>query len=131
MLPVQLSLGACGLTVVVILYMWAQRSFVTGRCIHWECGRRSCFLISMSQVTALATAAAVLIYDLQQAGAFGDEGRNSPVPCQLLFWTSNLATAGYTVPYLLRTFRLASAYNNKLRQRFCCVATARFVPVAP
>ena len=117
--------GAYVMLAVCMLYCWAQRSFVTGRCIHWSCERRSKLLVACALTCALVMGITLLAYEAKQEGLFGEVAKQSTALCHVMFWESHVSVALYVAPYLLRTFRVAALYRAQLRQRLWCVATSR------
>ena len=110
-----------------VAYLWAQRSLVTGRCVHWNCGHRSQWLITTAVSYELLAALTLMLYEAQHSGLLGEGARGSPVLCYAVIWLGHTSTALFVTPYVLRTFRLAALFKPSLRRRFWFAATDAYV----
>ena len=115
--PILVVLVAVGVGLVCVGYMWAQRSLLTGRCVHWECGKRSWALLALLVSFCTATACLLAVYEVHQAGLFGTSPDATAEMCTGLVVVSQLVWAGFAAPHVLRALRVIVLYESSLRSR--------------
>ena len=129
LLPIGITLAAVGVWVLCIAYMWCQRSVLTGRCVHWECRKRSWKLVTLSCAVYGAIVIVTAAYEVQRAMVGQSETRQPglAISCTTLLVLSTLYWVGFALPYNTRTLRLVVMYQTSLRSRFGWVLQERYV----
>ena len=120
---VTLAVLGCGLAAMC--FVWAQRSVVTGRLVHWACGKRSWILIAATNVYGLVQFIVVNIYEAQRVGLLGEAAKSSQGYCQAMLIVSHASIALYMMPYLIRATRVAVLYEPRLKAYCRCVLSQR------
>lgn len=108
----------------VAYYSSAQRILLTGRLKHFELGKRLWQPVLGIQMYASLAVIIMVMHLMQRSGILG-QGGVSVGMCQAVFITSHYLPAFYTIPYLLRGWRLAVLYDTSLRAKYRCWTSGR------